>query len=172
MSLAVQAVNPDSIYNIMIPLGVNANQGEQLTISIDQTDIDESINIYLDDTDNNTSTLLTTNNFILTPNSNLSGSGRFYLRFSNASLGTAEIHLNQLNIYNNTSQKTIVISGVIQSNTKAKLYDLNGRLILSKDLNPKSNNQVIDVDNVSTGVFILQLENSGNEKVTKKIIIR
>lgn len=172
ISLAVQAVNPDSIYNNMIPLGVNANQGEQLTISIDQTDIDESIDIYLDDTENNTSTLLTTNDFILTPNSNLSGSGRFYLRFSNASLGTAEIHLNQLNIYNNTSQKTIVISGVIQSNTKAKLYDLNGRLILSKDLNPKSNNQVIDVSDVSIGVFILQLENSGNEKVTKKIIIR
>ena len=62
--LAVQSVNYNALNNVVIPLGVNATQGEQLSISVLETDIPNHIDVYLEDTVTNTFTLLNTTEYL------------------------------------------------------------------------------------------------------------
>jgi len=87
-TMAFQALNTNDISNITIPLGVNANQGEHLTFSIAESTLPESANVYLDDVVSNTSTLLKNGDYVITPTTNLSGTGRFFLRTSEDALST------------------------------------------------------------------------------------
>ncbi len=61
-----------------------------------------------------------------------------------------------LTVYPNPTSDRIYISD-IQTNTKAALYDINGRSILSKTLN--SSSSYIDIQTVPTGLYILKIRN-------------
>jgi len=50
---------------------------------------------------------------------------------------------------------------------KAEIYDLNGRLILEKEMN---NEQTISVQSLATGTYILLLVDSNANRYTQKII--
>ena len=57
--MAVQAVgNIDLNNGVIIPLGINADQGQQLSVSIAQSTLDQSIDVYLEDNQSNIFTLL------------------------------------------------------------------------------------------------------------------
>ncbi|WP_179004909.1 Calx-beta domain-containing protein [Winogradskyella forsetii] len=166
---AVQALSKTDYIDVTIPLGVNANQSEQLTFSISESNLPSSVEVYLDDTVANTSTLLNTGDYILTPNTDLNGTGRFYLRFTENTLSTLNPDLDHLNIYSNKSAKTIVIAGQLLESTTAKLYDIQGRLVQTTLLDT-TRLQTIDVSNLNAGIYIVQLEN-GLQNKTQKVII-
>tara|TARA_R110002111_G_scaffold110212_1_gene169506 strand:- start:9242 stop:11047 length:1806 start_codon:yes stop_codon:yes gene_type:complete len=172
MPLAVQAFSPDAMNTVVVPLGVNADQGQVLTFSILNTDLSSDINVYLEDTLNNSFTLLNTTDYLLTTNTDLSGTGRFYLRFEGEGLSTLKSTLSDINIFANDNAKTIVIEGQLQNDNTAQLHDVNGRLILTHALNSSTNNQTIDVSHLSPGIYILELNNTSNEKRIEKLIIR
>ena len=169
--MALQALAISDLSDVSIPLGVNANQGEQLTFNIALSTLPSTVSVYLDDTVNNTSTLLNTSDYVLTPNANLIGTGRFYLRISDSSLSTSENTLDALNIYTNEADKTIVIAGQLLDTTKATIYDLQGRAVLSTDLITSNRSQSIDVSGLSIGVYVVEL-NNGIQNKTQKVIIR
>ncbi|WP_298754897.1 T9SS type A sorting domain-containing protein [uncultured Psychroserpens sp.] len=170
-NLAVQAVHYNALNNVVIPLGVNANEGEQLTISILDTDIPSNFDIYLEDTVTNTFTLLNTSNYVFTPNVTLSGTGRFFLRISAEALSTSEEDFSSIQIYTTKTPRTLFIKGELNNETKAEIYDIQGRMILSTKLDSRSNNNQIDISNVTSGVYIVQLNNSTQQK-SQKVIIR
>ncbi|MFK7781529.1 hypothetical protein, partial [Psychroserpens sp.] len=80
LDISLQAVNTSDVTNVTFPLGLNASQGIALTFSVSETTLPESIEVYLDDTVANTSTLLNNSDYIVTPTSTLAGTGRFFLR--------------------------------------------------------------------------------------------
>jgi hypothetical protein len=169
--ILLQALNPADLTNVTIPLGVNANQGEQLTFTISDSTLPTSVQVYLDDTVAGTSTLLNTGDYTLTPNAALNGTGRFYLRVSNSTLSTPQNTLDAISIYTNDAAKTIVIAGELLEATTAKVYDLQGRAVSTSQLDATNRSQSIDVSNLSTGVYVIQLQNAtGN--ITQKVIIR
>jgi hypothetical protein len=155
----------------VIPLGVNANQGEQLTFSILESTLPDTIEVYLEDTVTNTFTLLNSGDYTLTPNVALNGTGRFYLRFGEGALSTTETTLADLNIFTNQNDKTIVIAGQLLEPTTASVYDIQGRLVNTTALATTSRTQSIDVSNLSSGVYVVQLTN-GTQNKTQKVIIR
>lgn len=171
LDLAVQSVNYDAVNDVIIPLGINANQGEQITISILETDIPEGVDVYLEDTTTNSFTLLNTSEFILTPNMNISGTGRFFLRFSGDALSISEDNFETIQIYTTETPKTLFIKGILDSNTKAEIYDIQGRVILSTQLDQTSQNNQIDISNITSGVYIVNLSN-GTQQKTQKVIIK
>ncbi len=168
--IALQALNLTDLSHVTIPLGVNANQGEQLTFSISEFSLPSTVNVYLEDNVTNTSTLLNTGDYVLTPSTALSGMGRFYLQVSNSALSTIDNTLDYLNIYANKADKTIVVAGELATTTKATIYDVQGRRISSTQLQNNNSLQTIDVSNLNAGIYIIQLTNSIQNK-TQKVII-
>ena len=167
---AIQALGETDYNNVTIALGVNAAQGEQITFSISETTLPTTVNVYLDDTVLSTSTLLNSGDYLLTPTSALSGSGRFFLRFAESALSISQNNLNNLNIYASQIDRTVVITGQLLETTTANVYDLQGRLVTSRLLNSDSISQSIDVSSLQSGIYIVQLSNDTYHK-TKKVII-
>jgi hypothetical protein len=60
-----------------------------------------TVDVYLEDNVTSTSTLLNSNDYVLTPSVNLSGTGRFYLNFMDSALSTTENIYDDLTIYTN-----------------------------------------------------------------------
>ena len=171
LALGIQTLNNTNlITEVVIPLGVNANQGEQLTFSIAESTLAGSVNVYLEDDIANTSTLLTTGDYILTPNTNLSGTGRFFLRFTEEALSTVENSFNNLNIYTSKATKEIVVNGQLIENTICNIYDIQGRLVSRTQLNHTTLENRINISTVSTGIYIVKLQSNNFEKTQKLII--
>ena len=168
--MANQSLPYANLNDITVPLVVNSNQGVQFTIGIDAivSNIPSNINIYLDDNVLNTSTLLNSGDYTITPGSNLSGAGRFYLRLADSALSINGNELENLRIY--TLKETIVVSGELTSETVFKMYDVQGRLINKYNLNQANLKQVIDVSNLHNGIYVVTLEGVEGS-ISQKIIV-
>ena len=173
LDIAIQSLPYNDFNDVIIPLGIKASSGTELTISIDDelSTLPSNINVYLEDTLNNTLTLLNDDQFVFTPDSNLNGTGRFYLRYSSSTLTVSEPELDYLQIYTTFNPKALTIKGQLTSGTQANLYDLQGRLVLTEILNPNSTTNNIDISTVSSGVYIVKVNND-NQIKTQKVIIK
>lgn len=168
--MAIQSLAETDYGNVTIPLGVNSNQGEQITFSITANTLPSTAEVYLDDTDSNTSTLLTTGDYVITPSTDLNGTGRFYLRFTDSTLSVSQNELEDLLIYNNSLNKSIIISGILLEKTIVNLFDTQGRLVNTITLEAQNGLQEININHLTNGVYIVQLSNSKQAK-TQKIIL-
>ena len=169
-NLTLQTVNTTDLIDVTVPLGVNANQGEQLTFSIADMTLPESINVYLDDTVANTTTLLNNSDYIITPTTALYGTGRFFLRTSEDALSTIENNLDTLNIFALNSSKELVVNGQLKDNTVLNLYDIQGRLVLSTQLDTTSLENRINISNISGGIYVVNVQNNTQQKSQKVIL--
>jgi autotransporter-associated beta strand protein len=170
-AMAIQSLGTSDMGNVSIPLGVQANQGQQLSFSIEDSSLPSNIEVYLDDTVANTSTLLTASNYVLTLNTNVSGTGRFYLRYSDSTLSNPTQELDALQIYTTKSPSDLMINGQLYSDTVVELYDIQGRLVLNTKLKQTVNTHRINVSHLNTGVYVVKLKNNTQQK-TQKVIIR
>ena len=168
--IALQAVGLTDVSDVTIPLGVNANAGEELTFDMSFFSLPPNIDVYLDDNVESTSTLLNSNDYVLTPASNLSGTGRFFLRFVDRALSVSDNTLDDLSIYTNQNTRSITIAGQLLDNTVANIYDIQGRLILNSALNMDLRSQNINVQSLGTGIYIVELSNGSQNKVEKIIL--
>ncbi|MFC0605631.1 PQQ-dependent sugar dehydrogenase [Winogradskyella pulchriflava] len=169
---AIQALDGNAINNVTIPLGVHASQGQNVSISISETDLPSSINVYLEDTLNNSFTLLNTGNYNFTALTDISGVGRFYLRYENEALSISETILDDLSIYSDYAEKTIVIKGLLENDMSLKLYNINGKEVISDRLDNSKTKHIISVEHLSAGVYILELLDSNKAKRIKKLVIK
>jgi hypothetical protein len=169
--IGLQTMHSADLSDVTIPLGVNATQGEQLTFSISDSTLPSNIEVYLEDTFANTFTLLNTTDYVIVPNANLSGTGRFFLRTTEDTLSTSENQLETLSIYTNSQDKTIVIAGSVAEGARAILYDIQGRMISQRSLERELSRQTIDVSDFSSGVYVVQLK-TGTSMKTQKVIIK
>jgi len=169
-AITLQSLPVSNLTDVSIPLGVNANQGEQLTFSIADMTLPASINVYLDDVVANTSTLLNNSDYIITPTTALSGTGRFFLRTSEDALSTIDNSFDALNIFALTTSKELVISGQLQKNSTLNLYDIQGRLVLSTKLDTTTLQNRINTSSLNGGIYIVNVSNTTQQKSQKVII--
>jgi hypothetical protein len=171
LDLAIQSLPLDNLETMIIPLGIHSSSGEQITVSIAESDLPASTEVYLEDRVNNTFTLLTTSDFVYTPTEALNDTGRFYLRFSTESLATTENELEDLRIFTTKTPRVLTVSGQLLRDTELKLYDVRGRLVLTKRLNEAAVNNQIDISRLEDGIYVVELNNLYQRK-TQKVIIR
>lgn len=168
--IALQALGNADISDITIPLGVNANAGEQLTFSISEMNIPNTIEVYLEDNVENTNTLLNSSDYVITPSTNLSGTGRFFLRFADSALSIVEDSLVDINIYTNHKNKTIVLEGQLDNLTEVFVYDILGRVVNRSVLSTSLTTQTIDTSALNSGIYVVKLQNKNQSKTTKVIL--
>lgn len=167
-NMAIQSLGLSNLNDIVIPLGLKTAQGQQVTFSIESTTLPSDVDVYLEDTQNHTFTLLNSDNYSFTANTAISGTGRFFLRFGNSSLSTIKQNSSSLQLY--TSEQTIFINGLLLDNTEVSVYDVQGRLVLSSFLKEGSDSNHIDASNLKSGIYIVNLSNT-EQTQTKKVIL-
>ncbi|WP_178988580.1 fibronectin type III domain-containing protein [Winogradskyella schleiferi] len=170
--MAIQAIETTEIDNTTIPLGISALQGQEVTITLSESTLPNGIDVYLEDALTNTFTLLTNQDYTFTTLSDVIGVGRFYLRIESDLLNVTKQSLDELRIYANSNINAIVIDGQLQNSTDFKLYDINGRIINSENLDITLTQQIINVAQLSAGIYIVELVSEGNQKRIKKLIIQ
>ena len=168
--LALQTIGMVDLADTTISLGLSANQGEQVTFTLTENTLPATTEVFLDDTVAMTTTLLSTTDYVFTPSTNLTGTGRFFLRIYDATLSTIENTLDTLSIFALTNEKEIVIKGQLQENTVLSLYDIQGREVLTTQLDNSSQDNRIDVSELSAGVYVVNVQNNEQQKSQKVII--
>ena len=100
-----------------------------MTISISHRTTPADLNIYLEDTEEGTMTNLLDGDYVLTPTSDLSGVGRFFIHMTADTMSSGEVSTSMLNAYKEIDASYITIEGLAtQSNeTKVSLYNILGR---------------------------------------------
>ena len=173
VGFAINAMGLESINDVVIPLVVNRESGNGFKISIHTNGIYESTNVYLEDNQLGTMTLLNEQDFELTPQDNLNGAGRFFVHLTSASLSIEDdIETHLLNVYKSDINNFITIEGTAnQSNQiNLRLYNILGKEVVSKTLANNINTQTISTQGLATGIYVIKLK-SGNTVLTKKLII-
>ena len=116
--LLIQALPYDDYNNVVVPVSINAEAGTELTISLDVASLTlpENTYVYLKDNVLNTTTLLNDTDYVFTPDTALSGAGRFFIEFSaKAVLATDDFAVNEMLIYTNQATKSIMIKGILKA---------------------------------------------------------
>ena len=169
--LAIQTL-PDSNYeNMVIPIGINATSGKEITFSSETINLPSGIKVYLEDKDNNTLTRLDEVNseYKITLNTNLNGIGRFYLHTrSNSTLNTSNFDIKNIDIFKN-SLNTLRITGLQNGNATIKMFDVLGKKVHTTFFKANTIND-INLPALKTGIYIVQLITTQG-KISKKIII-
>lgn len=168
-AMAIQALSAIDIANgTIIPLGVNVNQGEQFTFSLQDPNF--GFYAYLEDTVANTFTLLNNMDYTFTPSSNLSGTGRFYLRIENSTLSVENPNVKSLHIYGDNDTKEVIVKGQLSSQTNLALFDIQGRIIIQQELDSNMTDNRISTEALPSGVYLVKVYSNQNS-MTRKVII-
>lgn len=169
IAFARQALPNSGLEDIVVPVGVKATEGKEITISAEVLNIPSELKVYLEDRENNTFLDLSDGNkFKTTLTTNLNGIGRFYLHTRASVLSTESTELNDINIYK-TNQSTLRIAGLHQGKATIKLFNILGKQVLNTYF---TSNGVSDVNlpSLAKGIYIVQLSTE-NGMLNKKITL-
>ncbi|GAB4156416.1 MAG: hypothetical protein Tsb0033_06980 [Winogradskyella sp.] len=170
VDLAIQCLSFDDMDSVVVPLGMNASAGDNINVNIFESDLSEDINIYLEDNLENTFTLLNSNTYSFTAIEDLNGTGRFFLHFSPSTLSNDSNIVNGLQIFTTANPDYLNINGKLAGSAELNLYDVQGRLVMTRTLESGSNTNSINVEALQSGVYIVELDMSGAVR-TEKVII-
>ena len=166
---AIQSLPPASYETMIIPVGITAAAGEELSISANALNLPEGINIYLEDKLDNSFTLLdSTSTFTTITNEDLNGIGRFYIHTTSSALGDNEVSLINISMY--VINRDLTITGVQGGDANVRIYDLQGKEVHSSSFQGTGLNK-ITLPKLAVGVYVAQLETQ-IEAISKKIIIK
>ena len=174
VGLVINAMGIESAIDVVVPIELNRETGNNFRISIGTFNIDTGTNIYLEDNIQGTMTLLNDQDFELTAENELSGAGRFFIHLTESVLSTDNnLDTNYLNVFKADVNNFITAEGLAnQSNlTKLSLYTILGKEVISATLNTTNNKQIISTQGLSPGIYIVKLD-SGNILLTKKLFIK
>ena len=170
-NLGIQSLPPNNYENMIIPVGINAEAGTLITIDATTNNFPEGINIYLEDKQDNSFTLLEADsNFSFTPENNLDGIGRFYLHTTSGVLSANDFATNtNISIYT-SSKDNLRIAGVQNGTATVRLYNILGKEVLNTSFVGSGVND-IKVNAIPVGIYIVKLTTE-NGTLNRKIIIQ
>ena len=173
IGMGINAMPTDAMSNAIVPLTINQEAGIALEIQIASSTIPEDINVYLEDTVENTFTLLTNEGFELTAQTTLSGVGRFFIHYTTSTLSTDTVSSTSLlTAYKGKGNAYISVEGLQQFSEPANLilYNVLGMKVLSRKIQSPSQKETLSTLGLKTGVYILKVQ-AENIVFTKKLVI-
>lgn len=166
-----QALPNSDFDSMVIPVGVTAVSGKEITFTANALNLPSGIKVFLEDRNDGSFTELGVSNaeFKTTLTSDLDGTGRFYLHTRSSALSTDSLELDTVRIYK-TDNSNLRVTGLSQGNSRVKLFNILGKQVLNSSFT--SNNGVgnISLPSLSRGIYIVQLETE-NGKLNKKITL-
>ena len=167
--LAIQSLPNTYLETMIIPVGITAAAGKQLIISANAVNIPEGLNIYLEDKNDGSFTLLnSTSTFTTTADEDLNGIGRFYIHTTSTALSDNQVSLSNVSMY--LVDRNLTITGVHTGNTNVRVYDLLGKEVHNTSFQGTGLNKIAMPKNLAIGVYVVKLE-AQIEAITKKIIL-
>ena len=171
IDMAIQSLAYNELSNeVIVPLGINAPEGQYITIGIAESILPKQTEVYLEDKKLNRFILLTKNNYTFTSDSQVSGTGRFFLHFNNSVLSFGNNTEDSPQLFTTNASHTLQINGLIDSNTVISIFDQYGRLLLSNALDKSKINHNIDLSILDSGMYLVKLKNSSHDKILKVLI--
>jgi hypothetical protein len=171
MKFQVQSLPNSEYKEMVIPIGITAGTGKQISINAEINNLPANIRVYLEDRENNTFTDLGLESFNTTISNALNGFGRFYLHTTTESaLSTDDIIVvnpENINIYT-TSDNILTITG-LNENAAIKLYSIQGKEVLNTNIESTGYSTVV-LPKLSKGIYIVSLDNK-TKHISKKVII-
>ena len=170
---SIQSLSFDEMWDKTIPIGINVLGNEEFTITIPHRTTPADLKIYLEDTELGTLTNLIEDDYILLPETDMQGVGRFFIHMSADTMSINEVSTSMLNAYKGINANYIMIEGLTtqSSNTRVGLFNILGGKILDTELDNSTNTQEISINGLSKGIYIIELE-SASERLTKKLLIQ
>jgi hypothetical protein len=167
---AIQSLPNSNYESMVIPIGINADAGKEITFSAEVLNLPTAHKVYLEDRETDTFSRLdeanNTYTIILTETSN--GIGRFYLHTAQNALNiNTNLTSEKISIYK-TDNTTLRVVGLSQGKTTIKLFNMLGKQLLNSSFTT-NDVQDISLPKLSTGIYIIQLESEKvmlNKKIT------
>ncbi|MFY0604620.1 MAG: endonuclease [Flavobacteriaceae bacterium] len=167
-NLGIQSLS-NSDFTSVIPIGVNAEAGSEITISAKIANIPDGLNIYLEDKVNDTFTLLDeSSNYTLTLDNDINGIGRFYIHTTNGVLNINEQNIDHISAYI-SDKNNLRIVGIQNGDSKLTLYDILGKQLLTSSFIGNNVNDIM-LPRLRPGIYIIQIDTLAG-KLNKKIVI-
>tara|TARA_R110002153_G_scaffold264365_7_gene426250 strand:- start:2108 stop:3055 length:948 start_codon:yes stop_codon:yes gene_type:complete len=167
----LQSLPNSDLENMVIPIGIIADAGKEITFTAEALNLPSELNVFLEDKQTNSYTRLdeANANYKVTLTEALNGIGRFFLHTAAKETLTIDaISLENISIYKTTNFNLRVV-GLSEGKTTVKLFTILGKQVLNTAF---TSNGVRDISlpNLSTGVYIVQVENEAGQ-LNKKITI-
>jgi hypothetical protein len=166
----VQSLSKSNLESMIIPIGVNAVEGKEITFSAETLNLPTEIKVFLEDRLSNTFTRLdeTNSEYKITLTEALNGVGRFYLHTVQSVLSTDDVILNSVSIYK-TNASTLKIAGIPQGKASISLYNILGKEMMSSSFTSNGSKE-ISLSKLSSGVYVAKVETEKGV-ISKKIIL-
>ena len=169
-NFTIQSLPTNNYENMIVPVGLRASQGEEITFKANALNLPTEIAIYLEDKEKNVFTKLSepNANYKIVLENNINGIGRFYLHTTSSVLNTKEVTLlSGVNIYK--ADHILNIKGLKEGKAILKIYSVLGKEVLQTKFIASTTNQ-ISLPKMASGVYVVQLQTKAG-KLDKKIII-
>jgi len=170
-NLGIQSLPNTNHESLIVPIGINADAGEEIIFTANALNIPNGLNVFLEDRELGVYTQLDAANaeYAVTLTNNLNGIGRFYLHTNTQSaLDVDSFDLSTVSIYK-TSTTNLRIAGLQHGNAAISIFDILGKKVLQSSFEASGIND-ITLPNVKTGVYIIRLS-TDNGTLNKKIIL-
>lgn len=172
VDFAVQALPNNYLNATVIPVGLVATAGTTVIFKVNYTNLPEDVKVYFEDqlsgTVNEINSTDKTYTVTLTENSN--GIGRFYLRTASpqGTLSVNEVTNTFAKVVPMYNTQQLKVVGKLTYPANIALYDVTGRLILSKSIKSALQNTV-SVPNLKKGVYVVKVVSAQQHYSTKII---
>lgn len=163
---AIQALPANDYSSMIIPVGLDFKTGGDVVFSAALTNLPLDCKVILEDKLTKTFTDLSKNVYTATIAANSSISDRFQIHTSYQTTGIAANGFDdQLSAY--TVRNTeIRVKGSVSKQAVATLYDIQGRVVLVKNLE-EGNLNIIGTPNLRTGIYMLYVKDNNKFKAFK-----
>jgi hypothetical protein len=152
---------PTDFENLVVPIGMEAEAGTIVTFKAEVSNLPEDYVAVIEDRQLGTFTKLEigADYYTTTLENAIAGTGRFYLRTSfKNSVGIDDLNQNSFRVFAQANSNQLLINGLVEENTTAMVYDLQGRLVHYFELQNGTQNRLSF--NQESGVYVIQIQNS------------
>ena len=152
---------PTDYEHLIVPIGLDAEAGSVITFKAEVSNLPEDYVAVLEDRELGVFTAFETEQsvYTITLDEANTGTGRFYLHTSfKSALAAADLDRLNFSVYAQSANNQLLINGSIEENTTAKVYDIQGKLVKSFDLQLGTQNRLMF--NEQSGIYIIQISNS------------
>jgi hypothetical protein len=166
----LQCLPPTDYSKLVIPVGIDSKSGGEIVFSVQAVQLDPDCKVILEDKLTNTFTDLSKNSYKAAVVANTTGTGRFFLRTGDIISGLEDQVLSGKITAYARGNKEIRVIGEVGNDAVATLFNGLGQVVLSKKLE-SGNLNIIGLPNLSSGVYMLNINEKGTTQ-TIKIMIR
>ena len=160
------------------PIYLGSYQHQEYTFWFQLENLPEGVTAYLKDdyTEELTELQQGVNSIAFTVDAAIQGSistNRFSIAFDIESLSNEDFEESAFEFYPNPTDATLSINlGSYQAtNTKVKIYDVTGRLLMQTNFTTNESIIQIDMSQLNTGLYFVEVA-EGNQKFTSKVLKR